>query len=490
MTSGVTRSGRVFTNATIETTMAATVVKKGLSKWGTVGLDISDSGFSKLHAKEQTFESSRKHYDLANDTFLIYTDHLIEKVNRIYAINTCTVTDSTTPQNSYFVLKEYTKITEDDMKAARELRWPATESFATQEEADKASDHQIKASTLGSYINESLTEEARKQLKADEDYFKVKDVSGNPFFDGPSYFWKIAELVDPNNDSLVEDVRNKLRALNVKNHGYSIIQMLAEFKRLRTRVSDLGGTYSNDEQFLDFWNAIITMKEKEFERYVSTERDKYRDTPKATRPTIEKYMTQFQKKETSMKNDNKWNVISPEDSMIMALFSALDSKESAEATSSKSRRPRKDRDTNSGDGKEPLTAAERKKRREDRIPAWKKIPPKDEEPTTIEKDDRKYSWCTKCRDGEGMWAMHETTEHKDTFSKSSSKTQGSTKDGKDKSVSFKADAKDKDESGTKENDDPQVPKARVKPSLMRNARAYLAQLESRADFQEGGAEGE
>lgn len=473
------------------------IVKKGLSKWGSTGLDISDSGFSKLHAKEQSFESTRKHYDLANETFLTYTDHLIEKVHRMYAKNTFTVADSATPTpNSCFILKEYTKITEDEMKTSRDLRWPAVENFATQVEADKASDDQIKASTVGAYIHASLTEDAKKQLKADEEHFKVIDVSGNPFFDGPSYFWKIAELVDPNNDSLVEDVRTKLRTLNVKNHGYSVIQMLAEFKNLRTRVIELGGTYSNDEQFLDFWHAITTMKEREFARYVTTERDTYRDTPKARRLTIEKYMTKFQKKETSMKSEDKWNVLSPEDSMIMALFSALDSKSSADSTTSiKQRKSKKyDQDSNGKDNNDkPLTDEERKARREARIPDWKKEKPKDSETTQLEKEGRTYHFCTKCRDGEGMWALHETDGHKDNFSQSSSKHQKSSKTStKDKNVSFAVDtSKDtnKDDS-TKENDVQQGPKAKVKASLMRNARAYLAQLENRADFQEGGEQGE
>ncbi len=475
--------------------MAAVFTKKGLSKWGTQGLDISDSGFSKLHAKEQMLETNRKQYDLTQDTFLNYTDHLIEKVNRMYAKSTFTVADSTTPTpNQCFVLTEYTKLTEEDMKSNREARWPATESFASQAEADKACDEQIKASTVGAYIHDSLTETARKQLKADETQFKVTDASGNPFYDGPSYFWKISELVDPNNDSMVEDIRNKLRTMHVKNHGYSIIQMLAEFKNLRTRVIELGGTYSSDEQFLDFWNAIKTMKEKEFERYAANERDKYRDTPKANRLTIDKYMTQFQKKETAMRNENKWNVISPEDSMIMALFSALDNKTSTDTSSNKSRRQRKnDLDSSNKDGnKEPLTDTERKERKESRIPSWKKVAPKEDEPTTIAKDDRTYHWCTKCRDSEGMWALHASDGHKDNFTKSTStgpkkSSSSDTQKGTKKNVSFQAETTST--ADNKENEgNSSEPKARVKSSLMKNARAYLAQLEARTDFHEGGAQ--
>jgi hypothetical protein len=32
--------------------------------------------------------------------------------------------------------------------------------------------------------------------------------------------------------------------------------MLAEFKNLKRRIGELGGTYDTDDQFLDFWDAV------------------------------------------------------------------------------------------------------------------------------------------------------------------------------------------------------------------------------------------
>ena len=463
--------------------------KKGLSKWGTEGLDIADSGFSKLHSKEQHFETAKTKYDLSNDTFLTYTDNLIEKVNRMYSkdvftapiTETVTQPDGTISPIKCFVLTEYTKVTEDEMVAARNLRWPAIENFANQSEADKACDIQIKASTVGSYIHDSLTEAAKKQLKADENLFQVKDTSGNPFYDGPMYFWKIAELVDPNNDTLVEDIRTKLRSLNVKDFGYSIIQTLAEFKNMRTRVIDLGGTYSNDEQFLDFWAALRTMKEKEFARYVNTERDNYRDTPKSSRMTIEKYMTKFQKKETAMKNDDIWNVASPEDAMIMALLTTLEKQSDSNKSTGGSRQREKTQDADWST----LTDEEKQKRRESKIPAWKKVTPKDGEESTKDKDGRKYYWCKLCRQGKGMWAMH--SEHKDDFRPQRKQKQDDTDAvSSEKKVSFAIESEattDKTTDDKAKDDD--KPKAKVKKALLDNARSYLAQFDGQ-DFQQGG----
>ena len=79
------------------------------------------------------------------------------------------------------------------------------------------------------------------------------DTEGNEYFDGPSYFHVLADIVDPDNAHMIKKVRTKLRELNVKDHSYSVIRMLAKFKLLMQRINELGGTYDEDDQFLDFW---------------------------------------------------------------------------------------------------------------------------------------------------------------------------------------------------------------------------------------------
>jgi hypothetical protein len=456
----------------------APIARKQLSKWGTEGLSISDPGFSKLHSKEMKFEAStRKKYDLQKETFLTFTTNLIEKVNRLYARKDFTIKDASPTPADCFVLTEYTKLTKADIETGRDIRWPSIDpAYTTQSEYDRFTDTQIKSSTVGHYIHESLTEDAKRQLMADEDLFSVKDLDDNIFFDGPTYFWKIAEIVDPDNDSLVETERNKLKKLHVKNFGYSVIQMLAEFKNIRKRVNELGGHYSTDEQFLDFWSAIATMEEKQFATYVTTQKDTYRDTPKHQRNSIDDYITKFTKKETAMKEENKWNAVSPEEKMIIALASVLDSQiKSATDTKKKSNETKPN--ANDKADKE-LTPEEKAKLKESRIPAWKKVAPKDGEPTQKEVDGRTYYWCTKCRDGKGMWALHKT--HDTNFNPRSSK-----KDDK-KSVSFSDNTKDSNNNDATKTNESSEPSIKVNKELLKNARAYLARCK---DFQEGGTQG-
>jgi hypothetical protein len=475
------RSGTVTApeelNTNIMTGTPATIVKKKLSRWALQGLDISEAGFSKLHSKESHFEKDGKHYDLNPESFKTYRDGLIEKIERMFAKDVFNIKDVNDTKRG--VLKEYTRLTEDDVKAHRDAIWTDPTSFASQTEADVFTDIQLKSSTIGSYINESLEAKAKAQLKSEESFFKVEDSEGNSFFDGPSYFFKITEIVDPDNGQLIDDVKRTIRSLHIKDFGYSAIKMLAEFKNLKIRVEELGGTYSEDETFFDFWQCIETMKEEEFRRYVKNEKDIFSETPRSSRDNLDKYIKKFSNKEVRMRTAKEWNVMSSKDTMVMALVSMLDDQKSSTKIKKHSQESDKENE------RPPLTAEEREQRREARIPDWKKIAPKGNEPTKTDRGGRTYHWCSKCRDGKGMWSLHPTEEHKKDFKSSylSSNTTSSKKDDlktddnskPTKKVSFKATSEDK-------------PSISVKKDLLSNAKAYLAQFDS--DFGEGGSPAE
>jgi hypothetical protein len=95
----------------------ALIVKKSLLKWRMRGLDLSDSGFSKLHDKESKFDSSKEtQYNLEPEKFENYKQTLIQKVNRIHALNCMSAQGD--DNNTYEILKEYTQLTHDNIKLA------------------------------------------------------------------------------------------------------------------------------------------------------------------------------------------------------------------------------------------------------------------------------------------------------------------------------------------------------------------------------------
>ncbi len=214
------------------------IVKKSLSKWGMIGLDLSDPGFSKLHAKESKFSDTQTKYNLEPEKFESYKEALIQKVNRIHGLNCMSAIDD--DGTACEILREYTRLTRENIEDAMAERWPATDPvFNSQDDADRFTDEQLKSSTIGNYIHDSLTETAQKQLKSDQDFIEAGDSDGNPYFDGASYFYALADLVDPDNGQMIKKVQKQLRTLNVKDFGFSIIKMLAEFKIQRHALANL-----------------------------------------------------------------------------------------------------------------------------------------------------------------------------------------------------------------------------------------------------------
>jgi hypothetical protein len=156
--------------------------------------------------------------------------------------------------------------------------------------------------------------------------------------------------------------------------------------------------------------------------------------------------------------------------MIMALVSTLE-----QSTSSKKKKKNqedkseKKSDDNSLKAKEKLSDAEKWKKKDAKIPDWKKKAPAPSASKTMEKDGKTYYWCWKCRGaGKGLWALHKESDHKDDFKFES-------KEEKDmKQLSFSTDTKQSDAE----------PAISVSKNLLSNAKAYLAQF-NHQDFQNG-----
>ena len=165
---------------------------------------------------------------------------------------------------------------------------------------------------------------------------------------------------------MIEKVREQIRVSDVKDFGFSIIKMLAEFKNLMTRIGELGGTYDDDDKFLDFWECLRTMKEKEFARYVKQEKDIYRKKSRATRGRVEDYMRDMNNKGVALKSDNEWNIMSPEDAMVMALVNVLE-KTTIQKKNNNSKKSKK-----TVNDKTLLSDEEKFKRKDAKIPTGRK----------------------------------------------------------------------------------------------------------------------
>ena len=225
------------------------------------------------------------------------------------------------------------------------------------------------------------------------------------------------------------------------------------------------------------------MREKEFTRFVRDLQDQEARKPKANRQTIEAIIQDIADKQTRMETENEWNIMSPEDSMIMALAGYIESTKSQTNNKAKKKTQGSEQSTKKSND----TSDTKPKSKEDRFPAWKKTLPNEGESKTKVVENRTYYWCTKCRAGKGLWAMHK--EHDDNFVPSSKRNL----DKEDSKLHVTETATKKvslnlvPATANEDIDNGDEPQVKVKPQLLvNNAKTYLAQFQ---DFQTGGLQG-
>ena len=155
------------------------------------------------------------------------------------------------------------------VKDAVTTRWiTAPSATATQTDQNHLQDQRIKANLLGTFLLQSLSDSAKRQLHTTKLIWK-KEFDGMIINDGPALFWCITRIVQPDNGHLVDKLKTRIRELSVKNFGFSVKTMLSEFISLSDEIGDLGGTYDEDDMQLDFWKAAKTMPEQKISMFVS-----------------------------------------------------------------------------------------------------------------------------------------------------------------------------------------------------------------------------
>ena len=87
------------------------------------------------------------------------------------------------------------------------------------------------------------------------------------------------------------------------------------------------------------------MKEKEFITFVKNLQDDQAMLPKASRDTVDQIIVKIKAKQTRMMTNKEWNVLSPEDTMIMALLNHIETQSSNNTTSKKKPKKKKDNAT-------------------------------------------------------------------------------------------------------------------------------------------------
>ena len=112
----------------------------------------------------------------------------------------------------------------------------------------------------------------------------------------------------PNNDTLVQQTKEKLMQLKVKDFGHSIKEMLIEFENLCTGIEvRLKGQVTEDEKISTLWKGLETMQDEHFSRVVSDEKRLYRRQAAGHRKPNSELIELFKREQTNLEADGKWN---------------------------------------------------------------------------------------------------------------------------------------------------------------------------------------
>ena len=386
-----------------------------MSVWAKAGLDPTDSTFAKIYDAAIKFNdtdddgNSLKKFKLDGDRFEELRSLLVRRVNKMAMKKLMKVTQD---GDDFQLIDQAQLVTEATMTAARNNIWDATKDPKTTDAQDVVNtimDQRIKFHALGTWLLNALTTDAIHKLEhAKSQYIIEKD--DEPYVHGPSLWWLIVADVKPNNDTLIQNAKERLNELNVKNFAFSVKDMLTEFDTIVVEIeSRLKGSITEDERISALWRSLETMKEEKFSKIVFDEKRTYRNATAANKLKCDELVRLFKKEQTNMEADKIWNKPSDKDEKIIALTSILNSVVKSVNNAINSQTP-----SDPGDHSNP---SNKKSKRNKSVPAWKYENDKDLK--ECQRDDKTWYWCPKHKnpndDKTGMWVRHTPEEHKQDF---------------------------------------------------------------------------
>jgi hypothetical protein len=296
-------------------------------------------------------------------------------------------------------------ISKTTMITHRDTIWNSPVDLTNDSQADVnlVYDQQLKCHALGSWILSSFTNRAIQKLECSKSDWSVEK-NDEIFLHGPLLFWFFVDVVKLNNDTLVQNTKDKLGNLNVKDFDFSVRDMLVEFDNLCIEITvRLKGQITEDERISLLWRCLETMKDEHFPHIVSDEKRVYRHSTAANSKSNVELIELFKREQTDLEADGKWNCPN-KDQQILTLTSILQNVVCQV------------NNVTTGNFGNPNHLPVKKSGRSS-IPEWKYL--REEGQTEIERDGKTYWWCDKhdnpvTREN-GMWARHKPEEHKDEF---------------------------------------------------------------------------
>ncbi len=163
-----------------------------------------------------------------------------------------------------------------------------------------------------------------------------------------------------------------------------------------------------DDPITNMFDAYLVVPDYNFKQYIAKKQDDYHDGNLGANFTHESLMAQATAKFTYLTTRKNWGSKSPDKERLIAMIADLKGKLKLALALANKRKPsvNKTKDVRPGQVKTKNKKNTSNKTYQKKEEAWRKLPPKDGEPTTKEVAGKKYQWCIHHM----AWGVHSAQE--------------------------------------------------------------------------------
>jgi hypothetical protein len=149
-----------------------------------------------------------------------------------------------------------------------------------------------------------------------------------------------------------------------------------------------------DDPIAKLFDAYLVVPDYNFKQYIAKKQDDYHDGSLGANFTHENLMAQATAKFTYLMTRKIWGFESPDEERLIAMIANLNGKlKLAPALANKRKTGGNKRDVREDQVKKKNKKNTSNKTHQKKEEAWRKLPPKNGEPTTKEVAGKKYQWC-------------------------------------------------------------------------------------------------
>ena len=245
-------------------------------------------------------------------------------------------------------------------------------------------------------IMSSLTDDGRAKLLTRAELYTRNQVSS-----GPLLFKVLMMMASVDTVATISHIRLSLS--NLDTYMTTIKDDIEKFNQYvrQQRQNLIARGQRSDDLLVNIFKGYLSCSDKNFVEYICRKKDLYEEGGIVT---VDSLMHDALNKYKNIKLENKWNSLSPEQEKILTLTAKFEELKDKNLKLSKSLLNGKKYNPKNQNFKKKKSVNKKNKKEKDYT--WKKVPPNEGAPETIQRDNKTYHWCPEHL----AWCIHKPEE--------------------------------------------------------------------------------